>query len=202
MFAVSGSKGAVLFGGSRNLISGEVVGSVVGAALAAGFQVRAGCARGADALVVSSVVAAGAASRLSVFCAFPGFGGRVPAASDQVGVLAAARAGASVFFSSFCGPDRAVLAARSRSAVAGARFCCWFLSPSGAAAGSSSGSLLAAAFAVRCGRPVFVFACGFWGPPPLLSGCAGSWVRVQLWGFPVWRWLPDQLKLSKKGGEK
>ena len=192
------SRGAVLFGGSRNLISGEVVSAVVSAALAAGFQIRSGCARGADSLVVSAVVAAGAADRLSVFCAFPGFGGRVPAVCDQVGVLAAARAGARLFFSSFCAPVRAVLAARSRSAVVGSRFCCWFLSPAGAAAGSSSGSLLAAAFAVSQGIPVFVFGCGFWGPPAPLAGCAGSWVRVQLWGFPAWRWLP--VLSSQKGG--
>ncbi len=96
------SRGSVLLGGSRDLISGQVVQAFVGQALKAGLVIRAGCAVGADALIIQAVLSAGAAESLSVFAAFPGFGSKVPKASDQAGVLAAARAGAQVFFSSFC----------------------------------------------------------------------------------------------------
>lgn len=183
------SKGTIFFGGSRHLLSASVVSAFVRSALAAGFSLRSGCATGADALTINAVLAAGAASRLSVFCAFVGFSPSTPAR-----FLAAARAGAKVYFSSFSGPVSAVLAARSRSAVVGSRFCVWFLSPAGAARGSSSGSLLAAAFAASKGIPVFVASCGFAHAPALLAGLSGSWVRVQLWGFPVWRWLPFQMR--------
>lgn len=169
----------ISLGGSRSLQSQPVVAAVVAAALAAGFSVQTGCAAGADALVIRSVLAAGAAGRLVVFSAF--FPGGAPALVSE-----AFAAGARVFFSSFSGPLAARLAARSRSAVVSASVCAWFLSPSGQAAGS--GSLKAAAFAAKSGKPVFVFQCGVpYAPASIGAGC---WLPSKLWGFPCWRWLP------------
>lgn len=190
------NKRIVFLGGSRDLISGEVVGVLVGAALSRGLDLRTGCAQGADALVVSSVLAAGAADRLSVFAAFNASGSDVPVPSDRAGVFSAKAAGSRVFFSAFSGPARARLAARSRAALVGVSLACWFLSPSSSA---TSGSLKAAAFAVKSGIPVVVFSCGFSVVPPSLLGCPGSWLRLSLWGFPCWRWLPKGCEKLRDG---
>ena len=106
------------FCGSRSLppSSSALVASIVGSVLRSGRGVAAGCALGADALVVSSVLAVpGVASRLSVFAAFgpvspPWPAPRVsaPGASLSVssvpGVASALAAGASVSWWSGGGP--------------------------------------------------------------------------------------------------
>lgn len=187
---------SVYFGGSRGLSSSLVVRSVVWAALAAGFSVRTGCAIGADSLVISAVLAAGWLSRLAVFAAFgPGGAGALScSASSLVGRVY--RAGAQVVFSSLlsCRPA-ARLAARSRAALLGSAIACFFLAPGSFA---RSGSLLAAAAAVRSGIPVYVFSCGFAGAPPALAGLAGFWQRAFLWGFPCWLWSAGQKSILKK----
>jgi len=127
------------FCGSRSLpaASGSaLVARVVGSVLASGRGVAAGCSLGADALVVSSVLAVpGAAPRLSVFCAFGpvsppcGTAPRVsaPGASRSLssvsGVAEALAAGASVHWWSGGGPAvplRGRLASRSAALVSAA----------------------------------------------------------------------------------
>ena len=97
------------FCGSRSLgaSSAPLVARVVRSVLLSGRGAAVGCALGGDALVVSSVLSAGAASRLCVFAAFgpvspPWPASRVcaPGASSSVssvsGVASALSAGASV----------------------------------------------------------------------------------------------------------
>lgn len=101
----------------------------MGSVLASDRAVAVGCALGADALVVSSVLAAGAASRLSIFCAFgpvspPWPAPRVSApgasrlSSSVFGVAAALAADASVHWWSGGGPAVPLIARlASRSAA-------------------------------------------------------------------------------------
>lgn len=184
---------SVFLGGSRNLNSSHIVSAVVSSALPRFHSIRTGCAQGADSLVIDAMLDAGEAKRLKVFSAFDSTFSNIPYPCDWRNVYRAQQAGAHVFFSSFSGHARARLAARSRSSVVGASFAAWFLSPGSV---SSSGSLKAAAFAVRHGIPIASFSCGFFSPPPSLLGLSGSWLRSLLWGFPCWRWLPNL-----KGGD-
>jgi hypothetical protein len=89
--------------------------------LAAGAQVAVGCAAGADAAVVSAVLSAGAASRLTVFCAFaPSGQGAAGLVSSVAGVSAALFAGAVVRWlagGSLAVPVRGRLAQRSLAFV-------------------------------------------------------------------------------------
>ncbi len=170
----------VSFGGSRVLSRSffPLVSQVVAACLLRGFAVRVGCARGADAAVVSAVLACSAAARLSVFCA----------GSPRSGVRAASAAGARVVsWAGGCSslPAVARLAIRSRRCVAGSSVAVFFL-----ASASSAGSLGAAAAAAAAGCQVFAFSCGFVVAPVSLRGCSGSWVSASLAGSPCWRWQP------------
>ncbi len=106
------------FCGSRSLSatsSVALVSRVVGSILHSGRGVAVGCALGGDALVVSSALAAGASSRLSVFAAFgpgsppwPAARAFAPGASSSVssvsGVAGALAAGASVSWWAGGGP--------------------------------------------------------------------------------------------------
>ena len=118
--------------GSRSLPAASaspLVARVVGPVLASGRGVAAGCSLGADALVVSSVLAVpGAAPRLSVFCAFgpvspPWPAPRVSApgasrSSSVSGVAEALAAGAPVRWWSGGGPAVPLVARlASRSAA-------------------------------------------------------------------------------------
>ena len=184
---------AVAFGGSRSLppaFSG-LVASVVSAVLASGASVRVGCAVGADAAVLSSAVASGPPSAVSVFAFFGPGGVGAWSGSAVSAVLAAAAAGAPVSWWAGGSPSsgvpfRARLAVRSRVCVSGSFAAAFFL-----ASPSSPGSLGAAAAAVRSGAFVFAFACGFSGPPvPLFGVPAGSWVPAVFFGFACWLWVP------------
>jgi len=183
---------SVAFGGSRSLPASfsPLVASVVSAVLASGASVRVGCAVGADALVLSSAVAAGPASSVSVFSFFGPGGSGAWSGSAVSAVLAAAAAGASVSWWAGGSPSsgvpfRARLAVRSRVCVSGSFAAAFFLSSP-----SSPGSLGAAAAAVRAGSPfVVAFCCGFSGPPVPLAGVpAGSWVLGSFFGFSAWFW--------------
>ncbi|MDP9484498.1 MAG: hypothetical protein M3Q49_01680 [Actinomycetota bacterium] len=121
------------FCGSRSLPpeSSALVAGVVRSVLRSGRGIGVGCALGADALVVSSALAAGAASRLSIFAAFgpvspPWPASRVsaPGASSAVssvpGVAEAIAAGASVRWWAGGGPSVPLssrLASRSSALV-------------------------------------------------------------------------------------
>ncbi len=170
----------VSFGGSRVLTRAffPLVSRVVAACLLRGFSVRVGCARGADAAVVSAVLAASAAPRLSVFCA----------GSPRAGALAASAAGARVVaWAGGCSslPAVARLAIRSRRCVAGSSVAVFFL-----ASANSAGSLGAAAAAVAAGARVFAFSCGFETAPVSLRGCSGAWQPSCLAGCPCFVWQP------------
>ena len=182
---------AVCFGGSRSLSPAfaPLVGRVGGAALARGALVSVGCAAGADAVVVSAVLAAGLPSLLRV-CAVGGPSGRgfwsgsAPfsllrrAASSGARVLWLAGGGLSV-------PLRSRLFARSLSSLRGCSAAVFFL-----ASPFSSGSLSVAAAAARAGLRVFAFSCGFAGAPVALRGVSGAWVSSSFLGFCCWSWVP------------
>jgi len=175
------------FGGSRSLVKSPLVAQVVAAVLARGSSVRVGCCVGADQLVVSAVLAAGAGASLVVCAAFgPDSGGSCPV-SSIAGVKAAASAGASVTWWAGGGPAVPLagrLASRSKAVFAGCSVAVFFA--------PGSGSLLAAAGAATRQIPVFVFAAV---QPPSLPGCPGSWVASSFVGFPAWQWTPAQASL-------
>ena len=181
----------VMFGGSRALPSSELglVSQVVQAALERGFFISVGCAKGADQLALSAVLAAGAADRLSVFAIGSSSGNGFWSGSAPLEVLRAAQAaGASVVWQaggSARVPFRARLLRRSLAALQGAAVACFFL-----ASPSSAGSLNVAAKAAAAGCQVFAFACGFSGAPAPLSGQAGQWVPGSLARLTCWRWQP------------
>jgi hypothetical protein len=179
---------AVHFGGSRCLASSPVVARVVSAALGRGASVHVGCAVGADQLVVGAALAAGAASRLSVFSVGSSSRSGFWAGSAVGSVLAAAAAGARVVWSaggSQAIPLRARLLLRSRAALVGCSVSVFFL-----ASPSSPGSLAVAGHAVALGQSVFAFSCGFSGAPAAPRGCAGRWCPATLAGLSCWRWCP------------
>jgi hypothetical protein len=181
--------------------------SVVVAAVAAGCRVSVGCAAGADSVAVSSVLAAGGGSLLSVFAVGgscgSGFAGRLSAVA---GVRSALAAGAAVSWwagGSVAVPLRGRLAARSlacvRSAVGVPRsLVVGFVAappprPFGGGAWPScgSGSWSSLAAAARLGLPVFVFPAGGF-PLPLLG--AGAWSPVGAGSLcGSWRWVPVAL---------
>jgi hypothetical protein len=115
MVGFCGSRALLVSSADTALVSG-VVGSVLAALPRRGVAV--GCAVGADVLVVSSVLALGASSRLRVFAAFgpvsppaslhaarvfaPGASSSVPSVSGVAGALAA---GASVSWWAGGGPS-------------------------------------------------------------------------------------------------
>jgi len=177
------------FGGSRSLPEIRLVNQVVTAALVAGHRVRVGCAIGADAQVIRSVLNYDPA-RLSVFTAFASDGSGSWAGSATFDVFTALEVGADVQFSAG-GPLSVPLAgrlmARSRVALSGCSACVFFLS-----APSSPGSLAVAATAVHFQIPVFAFCNP--GHPNAPRGCSGLWVAGSFYGFSCWRWQPAQSK--------
>jgi hypothetical protein len=191
-----------LFGGSRSLPPSQAgfVRSVVLAALArAGSFATVGCAAGADAAVVSAVLAAGLSGQLCVFCVGSASGAGFWSGSAPFSLLRrAAGSLARVVWSAGGGPElpfRARLLRRSLAALGAASEAVFFL-----ASPSSPGSLAVAAAAVRQGVSVFAFSCGFSGSPvPLVGVGAGAWVRGVFCGFPCWVWSqparPVQLSL-------
>jgi len=192
---------SVLFGGSRSLPASfaPLVSRVVGAVLAGPQSVSVGCAAGADALALSAALAAlpgsSAFARLALFCVGSASGSGFWSGSAPWSLLSAAAARCRVFWFAGGGPEvpfRARLLRRSLAALAGCSSAVFFLSSP-----SSSGSLSVAAAAVRAGQPVFVFSCGFSGPPaPLSSVPAGSWSPSAFLGFPCWSWVPTAAQLS------
>lgn len=162
----------VMLCGSRSLpgASAPLVGRVVSALLGAGAALSVGCAVGADAAAISAVLAAGAAPRLGVWCAFgpvsppwPAARYRAPGACSASAVSAvgsALLAGASVRW--WAGgpvtvPLRARLARRSLACVRAA-----------SAGGPGSGLV-----AFVAGLPSRPFAAGAWP-----SCGSGSWASV------------------------
>ena len=92
--------GVVMVCGSRSLSASAVplVNQVVQSLLSAGRGIAVGCAAGADATVVSSVLAAGAGSQLQVFAAFgPGGAGSAGSVSAVSVVSQAAANGRARF---------------------------------------------------------------------------------------------------------
>ncbi len=185
----------VFFGGSRSLprLGVSLSRSVAAAVAARGLAASVGCAPGADCAFVSAFVAAGAASRLSVFAVGGASGAGFPVAGVSLPVLRAARAsGAAVVW--WAGGRSSValrrrLPARSAASLAfaasGPRSCAFFVVSSPRSAGSFRSLRLAAA----AGLPCFVLPVGF--PPsalPLLAP-GGRWVRASFLGFRCFRWF-------------
>jgi len=182
--------GMVGFCGSRALpvsaADSALVSGVVGSVLSGGRGVAVGCAVGGDALVVSSVLALGASSRLRVFAAFgpvsppwPAARAFAPGASSSVssvsGVADALDAGASVSWWVGGGPSVSLagrLASRSSALVS-------------AVAASGSGRGFVGFVSSPCPAGL--------GPSPSPSACfsgsgSGSWASLALasgLGLPV-----------------
>lgn len=186
---------SVAFGGSRSLpaaFSPLVVRVVSGCVSAGASSFAVGCASGADAVALSALVAAGAASRVRVFAVGSSSGAGFWRCSALAGVRAAASAGAAVSWlagGALSVPLVRRLAARSRACVAslgaGGVFCVFVSSP------SSRGSFGAARAAVSLGVRVVAFPCGFAGSAlPSLGG--GAWVPVSSGVFVGgWLWRPS-----------
>ena len=171
--------GVVMVCGSRSLSPSAVplVSQVVQSLLSAGRGIAVGCAAGADATVISSVLAAGASSQLRVFAAFgPGGAGAAGSVSAVSVVSQAATNGVPVTW--WAGgpasvPLRGLLASRSLACVrsvvgsgAGAGLVA-FVSAlpsrswgSGAFPSCGSGSWSSVAAAAKLGLPVVVFPVG------------------------------------------
>lgn len=173
----------VYFGGGRHCVPSPIIAQVVGAVLGRGARVSVGCAVGADALVIQSVLSKGAASSLHVHSAFSPSGAGSFSGSAVSVVQGASSSSASVSW--LAGGSLTVsLAARlMRRSIAG-------LSGSSAALFFSPGvgSLNVAGEAVRRNIPVYVFgSC----PSSTPRGCHGQWVHVRLLGFVCWRFQPS-----------
>ena len=200
-----GSRALPVSAADTALVAG-VVGSVLAAVPRRGVVV--GCAIGGDALVVSSVLAAGASSRLLVFAAFgpvspPWPAARVfaPGASSSIssvsGVAAALAAGASVSWWAGGGPSVHLatrLASRSSALVsavassgASRGFVGFVSSPCPAGLGhssslsacfSGSGSGSWASLALAAGLGLLVVVFPVGLPASALPAWAGSWAPV------------------------
>ena len=118
--------------------------------------------------VVRAVLSSGGSVRVG--CA-PGVDAAVRSCCPSAMVLRA---------SSFSGPPRARLAARTRAVVAGASALCVFPPASGVL---GPGSSLAVREAFRRGLPVWCV-----GPRPSVSA---SWSPLRLAGLPGWAWWPE-----------
>jgi hypothetical protein len=163
-------------------------------------SVLVGCCAGADALVLSCALASGLASRLSVFAAFSSSGAGSAGRLSAVPLVRRA-AGAGAWVCWLAGgplsvPLRARLLRRSLALVDWLSSAAWpsfvlaFLVP------ASRGSLAAASAAAAAGVPVLGVVASP-GPPPALSGVAGSWAPCpRLAGLlpsaSAWRWVPAQ----------
>jgi hypothetical protein len=210
--------GVVMVCGSRSLSASAVplVNQVVQSLLSAGRGIAVGCAAGADATVISSVLAAGASSQLRVFAAFgPGGAGAAGSVSAVSVVSQAATNGVPVTW--WAGgpasvPLRGLLASRSLACVrsvvgsgAGAGLVA-FVSAlpsrswgSGAFPSCGSGSWSSVAAAAKLGLPVVVFPVGaLVGVAsaqlpvlPVSAGGAWSCAGVGIWSG-AWRWQPSK----------
>ncbi len=199
------------FVGSRSLPVGfaALVRRVVRAFLRSGADIAVGCSDGADALVIRSVVEAGAASRLTVFAVGDRLGNGFWRLSAFPAVCVARDAGARVLWRAggVFGSLRVRLARRSEALVravaasSGRRglvafvsvSCPLDVSPSRRFAGRGSGSWGAVALAVGLGLPVVVFPCGV-GPSALPGWWGGHWVPVArsgLWAG-AFRFVPSR----------
>ena len=206
--------GVVMVCGSRSLSSSaaSIVNQVVHSLLSAGRGIAVGCAAGADAAVVSSVLAAGAGSRLKIYAAFgPGGAGTAGRLSALSVVSQAAASGVPVSW--WAGgpasvPLRGRLASRSLACVrsvlgsgAGAGLVA-FVSVlpsrswgSGAFPSCGSGSWSSVAAAAKLGLPVVVFPVGALVGvasaqlPVLPVSVGGSWscAGAGIWSG-AWRW--------------
>lgn len=185
---VAGASAPVALAGSRQLPprASALVARVVRSLLRSGCSLAVGCASGSDAAVLSAAVAAGGASRVSVFVAFGPSGLGACSASAPSAVAAAAAAGSAVTWwagGSASVPLHARLPARTGAVVASAgALVVFFSSP------CSRGSALAARRAAARGLPVVAFPLHF-AASQLPSLGAGRWVPTR--GFGPWRdaWL-------------
>ncbi len=170
------------FVGSRSLPASAVplVSALVGSVLASGRRVAVGCASGSDALVVSSVLAAGGGRSLSLFCAFGPSGlGALSVSAPPASLLPVVAAGARVLWFAGGGlsaagvlpPVRARLAGRSLSLVRAV------------AAAPRAGSGVVALVSAPPARPFASVAPGFW--PSCGSGSWGAVAAAALLGLPV-----------------
>lgn len=206
MSFLAGRSSVVAFCGSRGVpgSAAPLVGAVVSSVLGSGRRVAVGCARGADALVVRAVLAAGvSAARLSVFAVGGSCGSGFWAGSAVPAVVAASRAGALVSWwagGAASVPLRARLAARSRAcfraALGSSRPGVVAFVSGGFSA--SPGSWSSVRFALRScpSVPVVVFpvGCSVSCFPRSFAGVGrGSWVPAASSG--VWasgfRWVPS-----------
>ena len=164
------SFGVVAICGSRSLPGsvGSLVAPVVRSLVSSGRVVAAGCAAGADALVVSAAVQAGTASSVQVFAVGgswgSGFAGRASAFS---GVVTAGAAGAGVSWWSGGGasvPLRKRLVSRSLACVGSAGALVAFVAGPPPRAWSGSGLWRS------CGSGSWssVAAAAFHGSPPVV----------------------------------
>jgi len=179
----------VHFGGSRVLgnFYTPIVKKCVNVALEAGCFVHVGCAVGADAEVINSVVRV-SPSRLHVFAQFSPTGTGSFSGSDVAAVQHAEREGARVSYLAG-GPVslylKARLIRRSVAALTGCVASVFFLgSP------SSRGSLNVAKIAAKRRQLVYAIPCGFDYAPNALAGLDGFWEVAQFAGFPAFQWLP------------
>lgn len=181
---------SLLVGGSRSLpfASWPAVAAALRPALRAFVPLNVGCAVGADAAAINAALSAGAARRLSVFCVGdPASGAGFWSGSAVASVGAAAAAGARVV--PWAGgpaswPLSARLSTRTHAAVTCSSACLFFFSSP-----RSRGSLAAAAFSARHGRPVFVCCVGFSPsllPPLAVGGSGGSWAPLG-GSWALWR---------------
>ena len=179
------------FFGSRSFSDQALVSAAVSAWLAVGGGVVCGSSAGADALVISAVLAAGGSSSLQVLVAFSRSGAGSGVTSSLLAARSAAAAGASVVWLAggpVSVPLRARLAARTASAASLAAGGVVFSSCSPLGPGSSLA--VSCLVARRC--PVWLF-----GPAPVaVRGVAGSWVPSVFCGLPCFRFAPAQLSFG------
>lgn len=191
--------GVVGFCGGRSVPPGcPLVAPVVAAVLRAGRSVAVGCSVGADAVVLSAVVAQGAVASCRVFAAF-GPGGVGACSLSSVGpVLGFAASGGAVSW--WAGgpvsvPLQARLVRRSQALVgSGLAGLVAFFSASSLSSDSPAspgGTLLACQRAASLGVPVVAFVVGAVGAPPSLG--SGAWVPSSSGGAwsGSWRWQPS-----------
>lgn len=201
---------SIYFGGSRNLsqVHAGLVAHVVSQACAQGHAVHVGCSAGADQYTINAGVPLAFGEFGNPFRVFAvgSAGGKgfwrlsaLPAVrmaqAHSAGHLGGNK-GSSVSVSWLAGgalsmPLKARLIKRSMAALAGCSQAVFFL-----AQAQSKGSLTVAANAAAQGAAVFVFCCGFSGPPAPLKGQSGLWVRGSISDRSCWAWHPAQKEMS------
>ncbi len=195
---------SVAFSGSRSLspAAAPLVGRVVaGFAALAAPRFSVGCSAGADELVLSALVAAGAGPRVRVFAVGSASGAGFWSGSALPAVQAASAAGASVAWLAggpLSAPLRVRLAARSAACVRSVRpagsLVAFFASP------ASVGTLGACRLAAAAGLSVLAFPFGF--APSALPALAPGGCWVPSGAVPssplalAWRWSPPPSRQS------